>query len=89
MGEDSEEQEQTFPLRPYGSTTPVYGTVTLSSEKAADEPDEFDRLGSRMIDLGCSTFQCLAQYIRFHTSHFPTVTQNLTNQGEQAVDAPH
>ncbi|GEM_PF-1122367 len=36
MGEDADEREETFPLRPYGSTTPVYGTVTLSGGDLAD-----------------------------------------------------
>jgi hypothetical protein len=37
MGEDANERKETFPLRPYGSTTPVYGSVTLSGS----ELDEF------------------------------------------------
>lgn len=52
--------------------------LNLSRDRAAGEPDEFDRLGSRFINLGGSTFQLLAQYIREHANHFPTVKQNLT-----------
>lgn len=29
-GEDANKQKETFPLRPYGSTTPVYGRLTLT-----------------------------------------------------------
>jgi hypothetical protein len=36
-GEDANVREETFPLRPYGSTTPVYGSVVLSGS----ELDEF------------------------------------------------
>lgn len=42
MGEAANEREETFPLRPYGSTTPVYGSVTLKGS----ELDEFIELWS-------------------------------------------
>ena len=57
--------------------------LNLSSDRAKDEPDEFDQLGSRFIDLGGLKFQLLAQYIKDHADHFPTVSQNLTNSCDQ------
>lgn len=53
--------------------------LNASSDRAAGESDEIDRLGSRFIDLGGTTFQLLARYIRDHADHFPTVTKNLKN----------
>jgi hypothetical protein len=55
--------------------------LNFSSDKAGSQPDEIDRLGWRIIDLGGSTFQLLARYIREHPDHFPTVTQNRTDSG--------
>ncbi len=55
--------------------------LNFSRDKAGSQPDEIDRLGWRIIDLGGSTSQLLARYIREHPDHFPTVTQNRTDSG--------
>ena len=53
--------------------------LSMSSDRAGDEPDEVARLGRRFVDLGGSTFLLLVQYIRDHSDHFPTVTLHLTS----------
>jgi hypothetical protein len=58
--------------------------LNLSREMAAGKRDAIDELASRFIDLGGSAFQLLVEYIQDHSNHFPTVTLNRTNQGEQA-----
>jgi hypothetical protein len=58
--------------------------LNLSRESACGQPDEIDQLGYRFIDLGGSTFQLLAQYIRNHLDSFPAVKSNLTIDGEAA-----
>ncbi|MBB5354006.1 hypothetical protein HNR46_004278 [Haloferula luteola] len=45
MGEDADEREETFPIRPYGSDDPIYGRVELTG----DELEHFLELWSYQV----------------------------------------